>query len=562
MSDRRLAELLAVNRAIAGTLDYEELLSLIVAKAAELTGAEICALLLADESGTARVAAQRGLSAEAAREFASPFDERIDGALRRLLCHQPEDDFLGVPVIRQGRVTGMLVVHRHGAWPAAPEEEELLTALADQAAISLDHAGRYRALWEESQQARSELEDAAHRKDEFLAMLSHELRNPLAAIVNALGVLRVRPTADAQVGRIQQLATRQAMHMKRLLDDLLDVSRVSRGKIALERRRVAAQDVVRQAVDATQHLFEGGRPALVLELPEDELCVDGDPDRLTQVVVNLLTNAAKYSGPEGRVALTLERVDGPGGGELELRVRDDGQGIAPELLPQVFDLFVQSGGGGDRAQGGLGIGLTLVRRLVELHGGRVEARSEGPGRGAELVVRLPLAVDLGAVAPAWPEPPSQRATPSRRVLLVEDNRDVADALAALLESEGHRVRVAGDAEMALEQVGREVPDLVLVDIGLPGMDGYELARRLRRQLAAHGLGGGGRGAEEPGTAEHRPGEGDPGAPVLVALTGYGAPEDRQRSDDAGFDHHLVKPVDWDQLRRLLGAPAAAAGSVA
>lgn len=385
--DQQLQHLLAVNRAIAASLDYEELLELVVDKAAQLTGANACALLLAGEDGIARVAACRGIDVGKAKAFASPLDERINVGLRDLLAHSEDDTFLGVPVIHGGVVTGILVVHRSGPETVDPDQELLVSALADQAAIALDHAGRYRDLWRESQQARQELERSARCKDEFLAMLSHELRNPLAAIANAVAMIPLLAPADPRFARLHIVAQRQTKHMKRLLDDLLDVSRVTLGKIVLERRLVALQEVVRQAVQGLEPLIADKRHQLTVDLPAAPVVVEGDADRLVQVVSNLLANAARYTDPGGRLGVSLATA----GDDAVLCVRDNGIGIAPDLLSSVFELFVQAGRETQREEGGLGIGLALVKRLTEMHGGSAEAHSGGAGAGSELVVRLPLA---------------------------------------------------------------------------------------------------------------------------------------------------------------------------
>jgi signal transduction histidine kinase len=395
--EERFQHLLAINRAIAGTLDYEEVLRLVVDKTAQLTGAAACALLLRDDSGVARVAASRGLAADKVESFAAPLDERINGALRGLLDHQREDSFVGAPIIQHGNVIGILVVHRDGGGGGGdPDEEAILSALADQAAIALDHASRYRELWVAGQIAHRELERESRRKDEFLAMLSHELRNPLSAIVNAVEVLRISSPQDPKLAQVHDIAARQSMHMKRLLDDLLDVSRVTSNRILLSRRPVALQEVVRQAIDAVAPMIRQRQHLLDVELPNAALLVDGDADRLLQVVSNLLANAAKYTEPGGHVWVSLAGEDE----QAVLRVRDDGIGIPAELLPNIFDLFVQAERASNRSEGGLGIGLSLVKRLVEMHGGTVAATSEGPGRGSELVVRLPqVGAAIRAAAP-------------------------------------------------------------------------------------------------------------------------------------------------------------------
>jgi PAS domain S-box-containing protein len=390
-----------------------------------------------------------------------------------------------------------------------------------------------------------ELQEADRRKDEFLAMLAHELRNPMAPIRNALFVLRM-PAADTAVqAQARDLIERQVLHMVRLVDDLLDVSRIMRGKIGIHRERVDLAAVVARAVETAQPHLEGQRHRLTVALLEAPLALDADPIRLAQVIANLLNNAAKYTPPGGQVTLSAEDQ----GREVVLRVRDTGIGIAPELLPRVFDLFTQADQSLARSHGGLGIGLTLVRRLVELHGGTVEAHSEGRGQGSEFVVRLPLpkeegrrmkddsentshdGADLKDQADAEPVHPSSFLLPpsKRRVLVVDDNEDAAESLAIALRLSGHQVRVAHDGPAGLRAAQEHRPEVVFLDIGMPGMDGYEVARRLRQQ----------------------PGGGDA---MLVAVTGWGQEADRRRSHEVGFDRHLVKPVDVDALHRLLERP--------
>jgi PAS domain S-box-containing protein len=374
--------------------------------------------------------------------------------------------------------------------------------------------------------------EADARKDEFLAMLSHELRNPLAPIRNALEILRWAGAARAAAGVAPppekiaaaiEMMDRQVGQMVRLLDDLLDVSRISRGRIALRKERTALAAVVRQAVDGARGLCAELGQELVVRLPGTPVVLDADPARLAQVLGNLLSNASKFTDRGGRIELEVERLAGEPPA-VELRVRDTGIGIPAEELPRVFELFAQVDRSLDRSEGGLGIGLALVRRLVEMHGGEVEARSAGPGAGSEFVVRLPVA---GEAAPPLPVAPA--ATPALqplRVLIVDDNRDAATALAILLGLAGHATRTVFDGGEAVEEARRLSPDAVLLDIGLPGLDGYEVARRLR--------------------AEPRGGE-----LALVAITGWGQDADRRRSAEVGFDAHLVKPVDGAALLRLL-----------
>jgi CheY-like chemotaxis protein/two-component sensor histidine kinase len=326
--------------------------------------------------------------------------------------------------------------------------------------------------------------------------------------------------------RAMEIAHRQAEQLGRLIDDLLDVARVTQGRIVLRKERVRLADVLQRAIEATRSLVEERRHTLSLALPSDDVLLEADPARMEQVVTNLLANAAKYTEPRGRIAVSAERQDET----AMVRVRDSGIGIAPEVLPRVFDLFTQSDRALARSDGGLGVGLTVARRLVELHGGRIEARSDGVGRGAEFVVWLPAlrpVVEEPAAPAAPPPPPGPRA----RVLIVEDNADAAESLAMLLELLGHHVRIVHDGAAALAEARADAPDVMLVDIGLPGMDGYAVARAIRDDAAL-------------------------GAITLVALTGYGREEDRLRTVAAGFDHHLVKPVDIDKLQGLVGTRVA------
>jgi CheY-like chemotaxis protein len=376
-----------------------------------------------------------------------------------------------------------------------------------------------------------ELREADRRKDEFLAMLAHELRNPLAPIRNAVQFLRMAGPASKDLPWACDVIERQTAQMTRLVDDLLDVSRITRGKIRLEKAPVDVATVVAQAVESSRPVIEARQHALDVALPPGPpLLVDADATRLAQVVLNLLHNAAKYTDEGGKIWVVVERQ----GDEAAIRVRDTGIGIPPEMLPHVFDLFTQVDRTLDRAQGGLGIGLTLVRRLVELHGGRATASSPGPGQGSEFVIRLPLLDAAPAEHQAAPAN-SQRTGPRYRILVVDDNRDSADSLAIVLRGEGHEVVTAYDGPSALEEARTSQPQAVLLDIGLPGLDGYEVARRLRQDRDLQHV-------------------------LLVAMTGYGKSEDRERSRQAGFDAHLVKPVDLDELKSLLSRSAAEAAT--
>ncbi len=375
------------------------------------------------------------------------------------------------------------------------------------------------------------LHEADRRKDEFLALLAHELRNPLAPIAAALHLMGER--GGPAIEEERAMAERQVRHMARLIDDLMDVSRISRGKVVLRKEAVDLAALVGRAAEAVRPLLAERRQELNITVPEAPVPVEADPTRLEQVVTNLLHNAAKYTDPGGRISLSAGRD----GGQAVVRVVDTGIGIEPSRLGEVFGLFVQVERRLDRSRGGLGIGLGLVKSLVELHGGSVEARSAGAGRGSEFVVRLPAAVRVpsgGGLLPRADGPPGGEL-PARRVLVVDDNVDAADGLGRLLsQSCGQEVRVAYDGPTALEEARAFRPEVVLLDIGLPGMDGCEVARRLRR---------------EPVTADV----------LLVAVTGWGQESDREMSRAAGFDRHLVKPVPLEELRGLL-ADAVLVGS--
>ena len=366
------------------------------------------------------------------------------------------------------------------------------------------------------------LREADRRKDEFLAMLAHELRNPLAPIVNCLQLLKVGSLEPAMAQRTRDVMERQVQQLVRLVDDLLDVSRVVRGKIELAPEPLELAAVIARAVETAQPFLDARRHRLEISLAAEPLFVRGDAVRLAQVVANLLNNAAKYTEPDGRIVVrTAARGD-----EALLSVEDNGAGIAPELLARVFEPFVQGEQAGSGSQGGLGIGLTLAKTLVELHGGRVEAHSDGFGKGARFTIRLPRLAERGGAEAAPRAAHLMRADAARRVLVVDDNRDAADTLAALLRVSGHDVRVAYDGGAALAVGKAEPPDVVFLDIGMPGMDGYETARRLRAM---------------PQTARA----------MLVALTGWGQEEDQRRSAAAGFDRHLVKPAEPAALQAIL-----------
>jgi signal transduction histidine kinase len=386
------------------------------------------------------------------------------------------------------------------------------------------------------------LKEADRHKDEFLAMLAHELRNPLAPIHNAVALMHRAPVSDPQLVWSRDLIGRQLSHLTRLVDDLLDVSRITRGKINLNKQVLELGPLVERTVETVQPLFAERGHSLKVEIPAGVLSVLGDPTRLTQALGNVLGNAAKYTERGGEIAIRAAQS----GSEIEIRVRDNGIGIPPDLMPMIFNLFTQLDRTSGPAQSGLGIGLALVQRLVEMHGGSVTAHSDGPGRGSEFVIRLPLYIrdglatdeqlnTLSALEQSMTNAEETTRT-QRRILVADDNNDALESLATLLQLSGHEVYTAANGAIALESAEQHRPEVALLDIGMPKLDGYEVARRIRAQpWGAH--------------------------ITLVALTGWGQDSDRRRSQEAGFDSHLVKPLDLDKLTELLATLPSSGGSV-
>lgn len=366
--------------------------------------------------------------------------------------------------------------------------------------------------------------EADRRKDEFLATLAHELRNPLAPIRNGLTVMRLAAGDREAVEKARGMMERQVQQMVRLIDELLDLSRISRGKVELRLERVTLASVIQNAVETSRPLIEGAGHELILELPAEPLFVDADTTRLAQVFSNLLNNAAKYTEPGGHIRLAAETRDG----EVRVSVADDGIGIPASMLPAVFDMFTQVDRSLERSQGGLGIGLSIVKRLVEMHGGTVEARSAGHGQGSEFVVRLQAFGSPGAEPAAGAALDPAEPAVKRRVLVADDNADSAESLAMMLELMGNEVSIAHDGLQAVEMASELRPGFIVMDIGMPQLNGYDACRRIR---------------EQPWGKEI----------VIVALTGWGQSEDKRRSQEAGFDRHLVKPVEPAALGHLLAA---------
>jgi PAS domain S-box-containing protein len=376
----------------------------------------------------------------------------------------------------------------------------------------------------ERKRAEEELADANRRKDEFLAMLGHELRNPLAPVLTGLHIIEREAQDNPTIQQTLGMMHRQLRRIVRLVDDLLDVSRITTGKIQLRRKREQLAAMVAHALETVRPLIDSRRHELSVTLPTEAIWLDADPVRIEQVLANLLGNAAKYTEPGGRICLTVEQE----GDRAVIHVKDTGVGIRPDMLNRIFDLFVQADRTLDRALGGLGIGLTLVRKLVEMHGGTVEAFSEGIGKGSEFVVRLPTVPEVKELQPEARPEKAKREQAHLRILIVDDNEDTAESLAMLLRLYGHEVWAEHTGPKALEIARAEQPDVMLLDIGLPGMDGYEVARRVRQEEELRDV-------------------------RLVAMTGYGQEKDRQRSEAAGFDYHLVKPVDPIKLQDLFAS---------
>lgn len=421
--------------------------------------------------------------------------------------------YVCVPLVSRGTVMGGLTFVTTVRGCSYGEDD--LRAIRDLAArigAAIDNARLYEAL-----------KNADRHKDEFLATLAHELRNPLAPLRTGLQLLEASDDQSPATRRVREMMARQLTHMVRLIDDLLDISRVSRGRIELRRERVLVQSVVERALESSLPFIDAAGHELSAKLPEAPLYIDADPVRIAQVVSNIIHNAAKYTPGSGRLSLRVAADDG----QVVISVSDNGVGIAREMLPRVFELFAQIGGSLERAQGGLGIGLSLAKRLVEMHGGSITAESAGLGQGSTFSVRLPLAAPAAASSAPAPERVEPRApSTTLHILVVDDNVDGAETLAMLLDLLGHTTDIAHDGPRALAAARGRRPDLIVLDIGLPGMSGYDVAREIRADARLRDV-------------------------VLVALTGWGSVEDKQRSARAGFNFHLTKPVDADNLRQVL-----------
>jgi signal transduction histidine kinase/DNA-binding response OmpR family regulator len=535
-----------VGKAVAGELDLDRIIQTMTDAATELSGAEFGAFLrnVTNEEGDSYLLySLSGAPREAFAEFGTPRNTavfaptfaghgpvRLDDVTKDPRYghnaphygmpkgHLAVRSYLAVPVVaRSGEVMGGLFFGHSGSGVFSERAERLVVGIASQAAVALESA----LLHQQREQLIGKLREADRRKDEFLATLSHELRNPLAPLRNSLHLLLMAGNTGMPTEPLREMMERQVNHLVRLVDDLLEMSRVNRGAFELRREHVELATIVKSAVETSEPLVSAARHELLVSLPDEAIWLDGDPVRLAQILSNLLNNAAKYTDAGGRLRLDARRYDAG----VEIVVSDDGAGIAPDALERIFEMFNRGDGSSNRNQGGLGIGLALARKLAEMHGGTIEAKSAGLGKGSEFCVRLPAAVH--------PAPKSEfgghvktEPVPAKRVLVVDDNQDSAESLGALLGFLGADVRTALGGSQALEMFAAYAPSVVFLDIGMPGMDGYEVARRIRSDF--------------PGND-----------PVLVALTGWGQSEDRRRVREAGFDHHLVKPADLAALQALL-----------
>jgi signal transduction histidine kinase/ActR/RegA family two-component response regulator len=422
------------------------------------------------------------------------------------------------------RNVGVLAIGTGAHEPSVLDSRGLLE-IATRAAIAFDNAELYNTLEREMARAKAaeeKLQEANRRKDEFLAMLSHELRNPLAPIVTAAQVLEKVAPNDSRVGWVREVIERQVTHLAGLVDDLLDVSRITQGKITLHREAVELGKVIEHSLEIVRPVMDSKRHTLSIQVPDTPVWVHGDFSRLAQIFSNVLHNAGKYTSEGGSIELnvTVDR------GSVAVRVRDNGIGIEAQFLPHVFEVFTQGYRSLDRSQGGLGVGLAVVRRLVELHQGEVKVTSDGPGLGTEVNVRLPCISEVVA-RPAIAAAAAARQG-GKRVLVVDDNADAAESIAVLMGIEGHEVKTVTDAMQALACLDVFAPQVAIIDIGLPGMNGYELAAGIRASRLRS-------------------------RPLLIALTGYGQAEDFDRSRDAGFDHHFVKPADLKAIQAAIDA---------
>ncbi|HEY4214313.1 MAG TPA: PAS domain S-box protein [Steroidobacteraceae bacterium] len=552
--ERRTLELLqSTGTAIAGQLDLQTLVQTVTDAAIQLSGARFGAFFynMINDQGEAYVLyTLSGAPRESFEKFGLPRNTGVfeptfrgrgpvrsgditqDPRYGKMAPHYgmpkghlPVRSYLAVPVIsRSGEVIGGLFFGHPETDVFTERVERVITGVAAQAAVAIDNARLFESAQREiasRERAEALLRDTDRRKDEFLATLAHELRNPLAPIRQAAMIARSATATESQKRWSNDVISRQVHTMALLLDDLLDISRITRGTLELRIEKTQLSRIIDAAVETARPAIDAKQHVLTLEVPKEPVEIFADPLRLAQVIANLLTNAAKYTDPEGNITLKATR-EGDG---VVLRVRDSGIGIPPQMIPELFNMFAQVQSDRDRSEGGLGIGLALARGLIELHGGHIEARSAGLGEGAEFLVRLPLRATVPE--PRFEEPTSEAGlTLSRRVLIADDNRDAAESLATLMRLDGHDVHVVHDGSAAVTAFIRFKPEFVFLDIGMPGLNGYEVARKVRK--------------------------GSVGQPItLVAVTGWGQETDKARATAAGFDHHFTKPVDPQRLTSLI-----------
>jgi len=542
----RRSEFLAfASRELGASLDLDEgmerLLQMLVPGLAEyaLLSAEVedTELVLCRGGGVGRPQRVPGLDV-----LPQPLQKALREARKAELPIQPTGvipervRYLRVLPLRSGeRTVAMLALgHSRVSGTHGAADQATVDELVGRAAIAFENARLYGNLKREmarTKQAEEKLKEASRRKDEFLAMLSHELRNPLAPIRNAAEVMRRIAPTDAGIVWARDVVERQVTHLAQLVDDLLDVSRITQGKIALKKEPVELGKVVQHSIDTARPLLEAKRHHLLVSMAAAPIWVHGDFARLSQVIGNILNNAAKYTSEGGRIELSASADRG----EALISVRDNGIGIDGALLPHVFELFTQGERSLDRSQGGLGVGLTVVERLVDLHQGRVEVKSDGIGKGSLFQVVLPCISEVPQATAETSAVVLGSAAAGKRILVIDDNIDAAESIAVFLRLEGHEVRTVSDGPQAIAIAQVFAPQVAVVDIGLPGMNGYEVARRLRL-----------RGSDAPA--------------LLIALTGYGQKEDRTRSSEAGFDHHFVKPADPRLIQAAIASWRGPAGA--
>ncbi len=534
LSSDRLKELTAINRAIAGSLDCDEVLDLVVEKTAVFTGAEACLLLFASCNDQVSVVASWGVDPERARAFSAPLNEEIGDRVTNVLQFGREVTLVGKPLVINKTVSGMLIVYRRAAAPEPDSDDEFLFgALADQATIALAHALRFRddreRLLERERAARAEAEGANRAKDEFLAIVSHELRTPLNAVIGFTRMLRRGALLEARREHALEAIERNAVAQAQLIEDLLDVSRIISESLRLEVRPVDLLEVIEAAAQSVRPAMEAKETHFEMDVDAQAGLLVGDPDRLQQVVSNLLGNSTKFTPKGGHVLLRVRSTED----EVELSVIDDGHGIEASFLPMVFDRFRQADVGSTRAHGGLGLGLHICRHLTAMHGGTITAQSAGRGLGSTFTIKLPRSGPSGEQLIGWPAPMRKSVAPERqpeltglKILVVDDEADARELFVTLLEERGAAATAVGSTADALAMIRKETPDVIVSDISMPGPggDGYALIRELR--------------SLPPWAGGNIP---------AAAVTAHATSDHRRKAILAGYQMHLAKPFDPAEL---------------